>query len=488
MSPPRLMSSGTRKLSEVARHLILPSGIVSSGYPVVRDQCRRMGVEHDAWQQGLGRAILAKRADGSYAAGIGGVILSIPRQTGKTLTIGSTLFAMCVLNPGTKALWTAHRSRTTDETFKSLLGMARRKLIAPHMLDARQTNGQQEIRFRNGSRILFGAREAGFGRGFDDVDVVVFDEAQILSQRALDDMVPSTNVAENPLIFFMGTPPKPTDPSDVFVGRRRECLSGDSEDTLFVEVSADADADSTDRGQWSKANPSYPTRTKESAMLRMKKQLGEESFRREGLGIWDAEGTSGAIPMLHWARGSVPHIPEFDGPPIVAVDVRNGLEQSFAISVAARVDGEHDFIDLVLFEFGSSEPWSRDYIVSEVSEVLAKHGLDAVTLDSFGEGNGALLPLFEAAGIRVVGLNTADMRNGSVGIKDAIVNGRLMHCSREHLTTAAKGAGVRKSNEGFIFSQDKSSTDVTPLRAAVAAWWTLQKAIPAAYDVLDSFL
>jgi hypothetical protein len=49
--------------------------------------------------------------------------------------------------------------------------------------------------------------------------VLIFDEAQILTDNALDDMIPATNQSRQPtgaLLLFMGTPPKPTDPGEVF--------------------------------------------------------------------------------------------------------------------------------------------------------------------------------------------------------------------------------------------------------------------------------
>lgn len=128
----------------------------------------------------------------------------------------------------------------------------------------------------------------------------MFDEAQILGQRALDDMVPAVNTAPNPLILRAGTPPKPTDPSEAFTEFRRTALAGQMCDGLYVEVGADDDADPSDRRQWAKANPSYPRRTPESAILRMRRQLGEESFRREGLGIWDPEVSNRAIGARVW--------------------------------------------------------------------------------------------------------------------------------------------------------------------------------------------
>jgi hypothetical protein len=120
----------------------------------------------------------------------------------------------------------------------------------PHLAHngIRTANGEQEIRFRNGSVIMFGAREQGFGRGFDEVDVEVFDEAQILTEKALEDMVAATNQARHPhgaLLFYMGTPPRPVDPGEAFTLKRTKALSGKSDDMLYVEMAADPDADPT---------------------------------------------------------------------------------------------------------------------------------------------------------------------------------------------------------------------------------------------------
>ena len=125
------MSLGTRKLSDVARHVVIPAGVVASGYPEVQKRCLHMGIRHDDWQQGLCRLILAKRDDGKYAATIGGIALSIPRQVGKTFTVGSILFALCMQYPNSMVLWTAHRTRTSNETFRTMKGTASRQKVKP---------------------------------------------------------------------------------------------------------------------------------------------------------------------------------------------------------------------------------------------------------------------------------------------------------------------------------------------------------------------
>ena len=294
---PRTKGS-TPKLSEAARELVIPAGITSTGWPRVLKRIESFGVELDPWQDGLGRVAFGKRKDGKFAASVGGVVLSIPRQVGKTFLVGLMVFAMCVNDPRRKAIWTAHRLSTSDETFEAMRIMAEMPKLAPHVAGVRSGNGQHRIVFQNGSRIEFGARESGFGRGKTKVSILVLDEAQILTESAMENLVPAMNQGTDPLMFLMGTPPRPRDPGEMFTNRRERALSGASKDTLYVEFGADRDAKITDRRQWSIANPSYPSRTDEDAMLRMMESFGESSFRREALGIWDevAKGTRGIDP------------------------------------------------------------------------------------------------------------------------------------------------------------------------------------------------
>lgn len=315
MPPTSQMKRSTRKLSEVARHVIQPSGLVSTGWPAVEARIRDFGDEFDEWQRGASKLILSKRANGDYAATVGGITLSIPRQVAKTYMISRIIFALCTIFPGLTVLWTAHRTRTSSKTFASLRGFAGRKSVAPYVQSIRSVNGEQEIHFVNGSVIMFGAREQGFGRGFDEVDIEVFDEAQILTEKALEDMVAATNQSRHPagaLLFFMGTPPRPVDPGEAFKARRREALSGESEDAIYIECSADSDADPDDREQWAIANPSFPTRTPLRSMLRLRKNLpSDASWRREALGIWDEDQEgSRAISADQWLTTGVESPPD----------------------------------------------------------------------------------------------------------------------------------------------------------------------------------
>ena len=307
----------TLPLSEVARHVVIPDGIEWSLWDDVSALCYELGDEFDAWQDGLGRVALGIRADNSFAATVGGVILSIARQVAKTFIVGRIVFALCVIFPGLNAIWTAHRVSTAHSAFRSVVGLASRPAAAKYV-EKILTGDELTIHFRNGSILRYGARAQNFGRGETQVDVEVFDECQILRADTLTDMVPAANQARIPhgaLLFFMGTPPRPKDDGEEFTARRTEALEGKPEgvvvvqrgDAVYVECSADRNCgkpggpDLMDVHQIEKANPSYPKRTPWISILRMRKNLkNDDDWRREALGIWDDGGIRRFISAADW--------------------------------------------------------------------------------------------------------------------------------------------------------------------------------------------
>ena len=304
---PKTTKTARPKLSEVAKHLSVPEGIVASEWPAVHKTCReKLGITFDPWQEDIGRLILTKRADGTLTTTIDGVGMSLPRQVGKTYLLAALVFALCVNRPGLLVIWTAHHLATSGETFLAMQGFAQRAKVSPHIKQVYTGSGDEEIRFHNGSRILFGARERGFGRGIPGVDVLIMDEAQILSDKAMSNMLATMNTSRFGLHLYIGTPPKPEDMSESFTRMRTDALAGKLPDGAWVEFGGERNAKGDDRTQWRKANPSFPHRTPAQSMLRLKRKLTEADWLREGLGVWDEEGKSPTlISESEWSARSV---------------------------------------------------------------------------------------------------------------------------------------------------------------------------------------
>jgi hypothetical protein len=428
----------------------------------VRDTCHRLGWGFDGWQDGSGRLILSKRSDGQYAADT--IVISIPRQVGKTYLIACIIFALCLLEPGLKVIWTAHRKSTSAETFRQFDAMARRPKVAAHVRQVLRGKGDESIWFNNGSSIEFGARESGFGRGRTDVDVLVFDEGQILPESTLEDMGATQNVATNPLTFVMGTPPRPKDDSEFFTLLRQEALDGESEGTLYIETSADRGSDPMDRAQWAKANPSFPRRTTERAMLRLRKKLkNAESWAREALGIWDENKRK--TPFPNWPNCATEMAPADDVPPnALGVD----MSHDRVISVAGCWV-EPDLPDeshLELLEVDTT----GDTAAAEASIAALAGRRIPVVIDGASPA-ASMIPGLKARKVKVISGTASDMGKACGGLHDAVRDGKVWHADQSQLNDAILGSKKRNIGTAGAWGLDRSDpdTNIAPAVSAVLA-------------------
>ena len=472
--PTSKTESSTPRLSEAARELVIPEGIVTTAWPRIVAKCAEMGVSFDSWQHGVGSIALGKRRNGKYAATVGGIVMSIPRQVGKTFLVGMIMIALCVIYPGFTALWTAHRTRTASMTFASMQAMVKKKKIWPHIDAIRTSNGEQEIRFKNGSIIMFGAREQGFGRGFDKVDAEIFDEAQILSEKALEDMVPAANQSTQPagaLLFFMGTPPRPTDPGEEFSNRRSKALSGKAKNIVYVEFAADPQADPDDREQWAKANPSFPHRTPVESIERMRENLtDDDSFKREALGIWDAEDSARVIDEVSWNLVADPASMAIDRLSL-AIDVPPTRGVSSVSLAGLRADGRwHVELD----DSRKGVDWVIPWVVSRAS----KNRLHAVVVDEMSGlverrrdrnyliGTDILVTLAAAEG--------RDMAIACAKFYDGVMDRSVIHTDQPQVNVALSLARKRPLAGGWAWNRKDAASDITPVVSHTLALWGAQ--------------
>ena len=453
-----------------ARHLVLPDGIVSSGFPSVEATCREIGIYYDPWQQDLNRCILAKSSTGDYAADT--VLMSICRQAGKTFDVGGLVFADSIINPGTTTVWTAHRFPVSRESFLELRALASTPKMLPHVDPDEITSaaGNESIPFRNGSRIMFKARERGAIRGFTKVRRIVLDEAQILSEAAMADMAPTMNQATNPQVILMGTPPKPSDPSEVFVAMRTEALEGRSEGLLLVEFSADPDSDLDDRDAWAKANPSYPKRTSAKAIQRLRRLLTPEDFRREALGIWDQDSAeSGLFDMARWADLHVSNESQRPTPVAFAVAVSQDRQWAHIGLAGLRADARRQLQVVKSFR-------GTDRVVAELERLVSDWGPVGVAVNPSGPA-GSLIPDMQAKGIEPVLVTGRDDGQAVGMFLDGFTDGTICHGGELELAMAVEHARLKESGQSKVWNY-RGDIDVAPLQAVTSALFALSTVKP----------
>lgn len=462
-------------LSSVARHVVQPTGITSTGWPRIREICRdTLGLNFTGWQDDAGRLTLGKRVDGRLAATVGGVGMSLPRQCGKTTLLIGMLFGLCLDNPGLFALWTSHHARTTAESFLAMQNFTHRPQVRPLIEKIFLGSGDEELRFTNGSRILYGARERGFGRGLSAVDVVIFDEAQILSEKALQNMLASLNLSSLGLHIYCGTPPKPTDNCESFSRMRTDALSGEASELVWIEFSANEDADLDDERQWAKANPSYPHWTPPESIKRLRHKLDPDGFRREALGIWPSDRWR-VFDVAQWTRLESTSVNQPQRATL-AIDV-SPYRGTSAIGVAGGASNR----TLVMCYSGPGTSW----VAGKVAELVASREIVEVALGP-GPARG-LEPDLAREGVEYRKLTGTDIAASCAAFQEGIKSGALVHAGQAELDVAVASARTRRTGDAETWDRGYSE-DISALVAAAAASYRWGVLSNAAYDLKASVL
>jgi len=448
-----------------ARHVVLPEGATKTLGGRYIDSVGKLGISYDRWQEDLVRAISALRGD-KWAART--CVLSIPRQVGKTFLVGTLAFARCRETPGLTVVWTAHRFKVARETFQYLRSLALLPGSGVNSEDDISTAaGNETIRFANGSRIVFAARERGAIRGFSKVGLLVLDEAQILSDAALGDLMPTMNRADNPQLILMGTPPRPQDPGEAFTRLRNAALEGARDRAFYVEFSAARGADPQDRRAWRDANPSYPQHTPDDAIADLQVTLHPDDFLREALGIWDDLGADWVIPADAWRDAIDLRERDRSLPVAYGLDVSPNRSTA-AIAAAYLLDDEKWRVEVIKTSLGT------DWLVPWLSSPDRKVAPLVTVLDTGGPA-GSLVQDLVSARVRLLKSAAADMKAACGLFYDGIVSGALTHLDDPVLTDALAGASQRQLLDSWAWSRKDSNADITPLVAATLAVYGLSR-------------
>ena len=267
------------------------------------------GFPLDPWQRMILDCWLGRDERHEYTVTSGG--LACPRQNGKNGCLdGRELFGLAI--KAEKIIHTAHQTVTSKKSFRRLERIftdQKHPEICAMVRDIRYTNGEEAIYLTNGGGIEYSTRTRQRARGFDGVSLVVFDEAQELTDDQVDAIMATLAASSTGTrqILYTGTPPYPGAPGMVFRRRRASCLTDPGAHDAWHEWSIEAksvdEIDLNDRKLWYAANPALGIRLTEDFTAEELKTQSPDGFARERLGWWSpvlSREADYAIPAEAW--------------------------------------------------------------------------------------------------------------------------------------------------------------------------------------------
>lgn len=246
----------------------------------------------DPWQALVLDCWLGTNEQGEYNVASAG--LSVPRQNGKNdILIAREFFGM-VIN-GEKILHTAHQVKTSKKHFRRIERLfkdRRHPEIAGLVKQIRYTNGEECVELQNGGSIEFSARSRQAARGFDGISLLVYDEAQELTDDQVEALMPTlaASATGTRQILYTGTPPYPGCPGEVFRRIRlvttTEPGKGEAWHEWGVQAKGIDEIAVEDTSLWYMTNPALGIRLTEDSIGKELRAMSKDGFARERLGWW----------------------------------------------------------------------------------------------------------------------------------------------------------------------------------------------------------
>ena len=235
----------------------------------------------------------ARDANGAFAAK--SIAITKPRQNGKSFAVRDYATWMAAVE-GKSVLYSAHHGRTVRKMFKEICDFIESHADFKDELDyIYKAGGYEGIYFKNGACIEFQTRTNSGGRG-GTYNVVIFDEAQELTNAQQDAILPTVSAAgeidegdSDPQKIYIGTVPGPECQGTVFRELHDRAHEGESsvwwlEWSAQGETLADVDIDNVD--VWYACNPAMGRRISEATVRDEHDTMSADGFARERLGWW----------------------------------------------------------------------------------------------------------------------------------------------------------------------------------------------------------
>ena len=414
------------------------------------------------WQRRVVEPWVAVDDDGLWAATTCG--LSVPRQNGKTLGTIAARVVYGMLARNEMIVYTSHAQTTSTETFEGIRDIFESRRLKRYVKAVRSALGREAIFLKSGARIKFFARTRNGGRGKHG-DLLIFDEAQELTDVQQASFQPSISASENPQTIYLGTPPDENAPGEVFRRIRDKALDGEPR-RAWAEWSVDEVGDVSDRVRWYATNPSLGSLILESSVEAECGNFAPDKFARDRLGWWSntAEQLEHPISRDDWAACQTDE-PPADG--IMGVGAKFSPDgKRISLAVCLRPALGSPYIEVVASKSTQrGTRWLSDWLLKR------KRKIASVAIDG-RRGERVVQNLRDGGFVKraIHKTTSGDVARACSMLVDAVDSHEIEHYGQPDLDEAATTC-VRRSigKDGFGFD-DTDTGDSTLIEACALAY------------------
>lgn len=419
------------------------------------------------------------------------------RQQGKTwIMVARILYGLFYL--GETCVYSAQRGQTADAVFARVVAIIESR---PSLLrrvvsktGGSQGRGDITVRARNGklAHLRCGVRSTDLGRGLDQIDLVIFDEAYNLTEAEVAALAGAQIASPNAQTIYTSTAPVASiHPSCyIFAGVRERGLAGhrdparvDAELWYSEYCAPPPPADERERAAarldqelWRLASPSHGVISKDRDIDAVRKAL---CVNADGVALWEADYLGwGEWPVNEEGREPVIPIEEVWVP---LTNKHPELTGQRTLSIARSQDGarwyftcgQRTMAGRIALECGYAGKVHLGQAAAALLTVVEKLDPAAVVIEGHDPGVD-IVPAMARLGIEIHKTSLPEFSVACAGFIDAAFAGDLEHGDQPILRECLESAAMRELPRGDRVIDTREGAVAPLVGYALAHWATLQ--------------
>lgn len=400
------------------------------------------------------------------------VILSVPRQTGKTQGVEAQMSAASRRrDPAGRlvrrtGLYLAQDRLMARERLVVELGeqkMSRNPALAG-MFRLRRSNGSESITWRDtGGRVMAQASTDTAAHGLT-VDDVYLDEAFSHTDLTIINGVQPTMITRpDPQLWVTSTRGDGTDGLLLHYEEVAAAAIRDPDTKVCAFIwAAEEDDDRADPAMWRRVMPALGYTQTEARVRSLLSTTPPAEFDRAYLNRRPTQALLAALDVEAFLDCTNPGPPlSPTGPLVLSVDVDTDRTHGvLAVTFA------HDGRPAVIVDRNPGTTW----MVDAVMRIVHRHGV--TVYEVWGDrraGMGGVLDQLAGRGVPTHEVSAGDVASACGDLYDLTRARQIWHDGQDELTLAVPGSRRRPLGEAWAFSKLDSLSDVAPLNAAALA-------------------
>ena len=444
------------------RAVILPYRKKLSKGPEAVELYESTGRTARKWQTFLLADIMAQTPKGLWKHTKFG--LAVPRQNGKNEVV--LMRELWGLKNGEHIIHTAHRTDTAHKAWERLLEASEKAGMVT--VSSYKARGKEQIEVWGGGKVEFRTRTNTGGLG-ESFDLLVYDEAQELTNDQDAALKYTIAASENPQIILIGTPPTPISAGTVFRKFREQMLKGRGRESGWAEWSVERETDPWDKEAWYETNPSLGQGLQERTIS---SEIGDDvvDFNIQRLGLWIEYNLKSAFTKKEWERLKCDKLPKLQGRLYVGIKY-NREATNVSMAIAARTEDGRIFTEAIdCRETRGGNAWILQFLKS-----LAGHA-KRIVVDG-ASGQELLAKEMKEEKIQRPYLPTVREVTAANAFFEAQVFGEMIcHMGQPSLCQIAENCDHRAigTNGGFGYKSILEGADISLLDAVILACWAVE--------------